>query len=106
MQLRLTLPLTYVLAPFLLLSVGLVLVNGNDNLRVAYEWKQIDFKYINDEQKRLYLGEGEESETAVPFGLEVFRNRLFLTFPRWRKGVAASLAYLDLNGKQKSTEIR
>lgn len=70
-------------------------VKCNDNLRVAYEWKQIEFQYRNaiDRDNSLH-----NPNNAIPVGLEVYKSRLFITLPRWREGVPASLAYLDLNG--------
>lgn len=70
----------------------------NDNLRVAYEWKEIDFKYPSKELRQLAIESYEfVPENVIPVGLEVYRSRLFVTLPRWREGVPASLAYLDLN---------
>ena len=71
-----------------------------DNLRVAYQWKQIDFEYPNiDERQAAITNLTFISENVIPVGLEVYKNRLFITLPRWKKGVPASLAYIDLNGK-------
>ncbi|XP_055919177.1 protein yellow [Eupeodes corollae] len=81
------------------IGIGLLtLAACNDNLRVAYEWKEIDFKYPSKEQKQLAIESYEFiPENVIPVGLEVYRSRLFVTLPRWREGVPASLAYLDLN---------
>lgn len=75
-------------------------VHSNDNLRVAYEWKEIDFKYANAEERWSAIERYEfKPNNVIPFGIEVYQSRLFVTLPRWRDGVPASLAYLDLNGK-------
>lgn len=77
-----------------------VSVVANDNLRVAYQWKQIDFEYPNIEERQAAIAnETFIQENVMPVGLEVYKNRLFITLPRWKKGVPASLAYIDLNGK-------
>lgn len=70
-------------------------IECNDNLKVAYEWKQIEFQYKNaiSQNSTLY-----NKNNVIPVGLEVYKSRLFITLPRWREGVPASLAYLDLNG--------
>ncbi|KAM8717110.1 hypothetical protein ACLKA7_003908 [Drosophila subpalustris] len=84
------------LAAALMLSVGLVA--GKDNLRVAYEWREMDFKYDSPDQRWSAIESGAfKPANAIPFGLEIYRHRLFITLPRWRDGVPASLAYLDLN---------
>ncbi|EDW04015.1 GH11563 [Drosophila grimshawi] len=80
----------------LLLIVGVAA--GKDNLHVEYEWREMDFKYDNPDQRWTAIEQGAFKPTSViPFGLEVYRHRLFVTLPRWRSGVPASLAYLDLN---------
>lgn len=81
-----------------LLWVGVVA--GKDNLRVAYEWREMDFKYATQEQRWNEIERGNfKPAQVIPFGLEVAGHRLFVTLPRWRDGVPASLAYLDLNGE-------
>lgn len=75
-------------------------VHSNDNLRVAYEWKEIDFKYASPEERWSAIENFDfKPENVIPFGIEVYQSRLFVTLPRWHEGVPASLAYLDLNGK-------
>jgi hypothetical protein len=80
-----------------------LLVSGavaNDNLKVVYQWKQIDFEFESVQKRQEDIQNGNFiQENVIPIGLEVYKNRLFLTLPRWKKGVAASLAYIDLNGK-------
>lgn len=84
----------------ILLALLVTGVVANDNLRVAYQWKQIDFEFPNiDERQAAITNLTFISENIIPVGLEVYKNRLFVTLPRWKKGVAASLAYIDLNGK-------
>lgn len=86
-----------------LLLLWAVSALANDNLRVAYEWREMDFKYASPDQKWSAIERGEfKPANVIPFGLEVAGHRLFVTLPRWRDGVPASLAYLDLNGKRLS----
>lgn len=74
-------------------------VSGMDNLRVAYEWKQIDFEFTSDKAKEDAIVNKEYiRENNLPLGLEVYKDRLFITVPRWKSGVAASLTYIYLNG--------
>lgn len=72
-------------------------------LDVIFEWKELDFAYPNSRLRQ----EAVESQSFipsnnVPVGLEVWKNKLFITVPRWKRGVPASLAYVYLNqtGKQ------
>jgi len=91
----------------MLVLVVVATVSANDNLRVAYQWKQIDFEYPNiDERQAAILNSTFISENVIPIGLEVYKNRLFVTLPRWKKGVPASLAYIDLNGTKYIETVR
>lgn len=84
-----------------LLCVGVAV--AKDNLHVAYEWREMDFQYDSPDQRWSAIERGAfKPANVIPFGLEVYRQRLFVTLPRWRDGVPASLAYLDLNGKYQS----
>ncbi|XP_017461593.1 PREDICTED: protein yellow [Rhagoletis zephyria] len=71
-----------------------------DNLRVAYEWKEMDYKYENAEARWTAIENHEfRPDNVIPFGLEVYRSRMYVALPRWRDGVPASLAYFDLDDK-------
>lgn len=85
-----------------LLAFTLVMpfVAANDNLRVAFQWRQMDFEFRNDADRR----DAIENATfipnnVIPMGIEVYKDRLFITLPRWKSGVPATLTYIDLNGK-------
>lgn len=70
-----------------------------DNLNVAYEWKELDFDFPSPEARRVAIEMGEFiPENNLPLGLEVYGDRLFVTVPRWKSGVPASLTYIHLNG--------
>lgn len=80
-----------------LLSASCIL--GNDNLEVRFQWKQVEFDYPSAETRRHAIETGEFiQENNLPLGLEVFGERLFITVPRWKKGVPASLTYINLSG--------
>lgn len=74
-----------------------------DNLRVAFQWKQVDYAWPNDDTKKLFPAYKQEDN--VPLGLEVAGDRLFITVPRWRQGVAASLNYIRLNDTRQSPPL-
>lgn len=82
------------------------LVAANDNLSIAYEWKEIDFAYRTQQDRADAIASGEfVAANVIPVGLEVYQHRLFLTLPRLKTGVPASLAYINLNGKKDTQKI-
>ncbi|XP_021711969.1 protein yellow-like [Aedes aegypti] len=73
---------------------------ANDNLRVAYQWSQIDFEFPSEAARSSAIASGDYiAENVIPVGLEVYKRRLFLTLPRWKAGIPASLAYININGE-------
>ncbi|CAH0715827.1 unnamed protein product, partial [Brenthis ino] len=74
-----------------------------EQLDIIYEWKELDFEFPSPEARQ----EAIESrnfipENNIPMGLEIFGDRLFITVPRWKYGVPASLNYINL--KDNSTK--
>lgn len=83
------------------LTAIVCVAKANDNLRVAYQWKQIDFEYQNFDDRQAAISNGTFiQENVIPVGIEVYKNRLFITLPRIKNGVPASLAYIDLTGEK------
>ncbi|GAB0100642.1 hypothetical protein DMENIID0001_167100 [Sergentomyia squamirostris] len=73
---------------------------GNDNLQVAYQWNQMDFNFSNVQHRESAIKSGQYvPSSVVPVGIEVQTDRLFITLPRWKKGVPASLAYINMNAQ-------
>lgn len=85
-----------------LLSTGLCM----DNLRVAFQWRILDFDYPSEEIRSQAIQRKEFiPENNLPLGLEVYKDRVFVTVPRWKAGVAASLAYINLNDTDQSPKL-
>lgn len=75
---------------------------ANSNLQTKYKWNLIDFKYEKAEDRQNDIGNRKFIPTnVIPVGLDVYaeKNKLFVSLPRLKNGVPASLAYIDLNGK-------
>lgn len=71
-----------------------------DNLNVAFQWRQLDFAFTSDQHRQDAIAKGEfVQENNLPLGLEVHDERVFITVPRWKSGVAASLTYIKLSGE-------
>lgn len=67
---------------------------------VVYEWRQLEFAYGSFLERQRAILSGEFIPTNnVPLGIDRYRSRLFVTVPRWKSGVPASLATLPLPGK-------
>lgn len=74
---------------------------------VIYEWRQLDFEYPTflDRQRAILSGDFIPTNN-LPLGIDRWRNRLFVTMPRWKNGVPASLATLPLPALDRSPPMR
>ncbi|XP_022161165.1 protein yellow-like isoform X1 [Myzus persicae] len=69
----------------------------NDRLREVYSWKQMDFAFPDQRTRQAAIASGEYVQANnLPLGLEVWRDKLFITVPRWKSGVASTLNYVSL----------
>lgn len=75
---------------------------ANNNLQIKYEWKAIDFKYETAEDRQAAIdNQSYIPANVIPVGLDIHEKRLFLSLPRLKHGVPASLAYINMEGKNE-----
>lgn len=71
--------------------------------QTVYEWKSVDYVFPNEMVKQQYLSsEKYIPQNNMPLGLHIWKDKMFVTVPRWRKGVAANLNYISLNDTSRS----
>ncbi|VVC38830.1 Hypothetical protein CINCED_3A017841 [Cinara cedri] len=76
----------------------------NDRLQEVFSWSQLDFVFPDQETREAAIASGEYIQANnMPLGLEVWRDKLFLTVPRWKAGVVSTLNYVTLGaGTEKN----
>lgn len=68
-----------------------------NNLHIKYQWKTIDFNFTSAEKRQDAIDKQTFiPNNVIPIGLDVYKDRLFLSFPRLKRGVPASLAYINM----------
>lgn len=68
---------------------------------LRFAWKQVDYAWDNPSQRETAVKDGVfVQENNIPLGLAKWKNKLFVTVPRWKNGVASSLNYVDVDGPQ------
>ncbi|KDR24297.1 Protein yellow, partial [Zootermopsis nevadensis] len=84
----------------LVVTVTAFAVKGEDPSEVfgvIYEWNKLDFTWPDDSFKARFLDSSQFiPENTTISGVKVWRDRLFVTLPRWRRGVPATLASIPL----------
>uniref|UniRef100_A0A1B6DJW0 Bee-milk protein n=1 Tax=Clastoptera arizonana TaxID=38151 RepID=A0A1B6DJW0_9HEMI len=79
---------------------------GKGKLYEVFSWKQLDFQFPNNTIRNSLL----HSKKYIPennnmLGLEVWKDKLFITVPRWYTGVASTLNYVSLHNTNKSPQL-
>ncbi|XP_066158025.1 protein yellow [Euwallacea fornicatus] len=73
-------------------------VSALANLEEVFAWKELSFVWPSDEFRANAIKSGDYvPENNLPLGIEKWKNKLFITVPRWKKGVAATLGYVPLD---------
>ncbi|XKL69647.1 hypothetical protein PGB90_007416 [Kerria lacca] len=68
-----------------------------------FSWEKIDFHYESEEARRHAIETNEYiPENNIPFGIELWREKLILTIPRRRPGVPSTLNYVYLNSSSNN----
>ncbi|GAB0089073.1 protein yellow [Sergentomyia squamirostris] len=70
-------------------------------LEEVFRWKEVEYEWPDGVIPKDY-----KAANNLPLGLDVWRNKLFITVPRWKDGVASSLNYIDLNSGISSGKLR
>lgn len=78
----------------------------NDRLQEVFSWSQLDFVFPDQQTREAAIASGEYIQANnMPVGLEVWRDKLFLTVPRWKAGVVSTLNYVTLGAGNYSIYI-
>lgn len=69
---------------------------------LRFAWKMVDYVWDSPDQRETAVKDGLFVQiNNLPLGLARWKNKLFVTVPRWRNGVASSLNYIDVDGPQE-----
>nr|QHN70685.1 yellow-h3 [Limenitis arthemis astyanax] len=72
-------------------------------LETLYRWKQIDFDFPTPQHRNMAIQNGEFNQiNVIPLGVERWKNRAFISTPRWKKGVPATLSSVPIAAQEES----
>jgi hypothetical protein len=70
----------------------------------VFSWRQMDFAYPSEEVRRFAKYTGDFIPANInPIGVAAAGSRVFITMPRWRVGVPATLATVQFTGNRTSS---
>lgn len=82
----------------LLLITLITLTSGAVKFQERFNWRQLDWVFPNPQIRERAIASGDFIPTnGLPVGIERWQNKLFMSVPRWRNGIPATLNYIDMN---------
>nr|XP_033183243.1 protein yellow-like isoform X1 [Bombus vancouverensis nearcticus]XP_033183244.1 protein yellow-like isoform X1 [Bombus vancouverensis nearcticus]XP_033193098.1 protein yellow-like isoform X1 [Bombus vancouverensis nearcticus]XP_033193100.1 protein yellow-like isoform X1 [Bombus vancouverensis nearcticus] len=76
-------------------------------MELVYAWSTIDYTYDSVEARDSAIYDGDFiAENNLPLGLEIWRDKVFITLPKWKDGIPVTLATVPKPSKTKSPKLR
>lgn len=70
-------------------------------LEQKYQWKNLEFAWPSESAKEEAITSGRYvAYNNLPLGLDVWNDKIFITVPRWKAGVASSLNYIRISDQK------
>ncbi|KAH8298694.1 hypothetical protein KR018_006897, partial [Drosophila ironensis] len=80
---------------------------SESKIETINEWKYLDFDYPTFVDRQRAIRNGDfVPKNNLPLGIDKYSNRLFITTPRWKDGVPASIGTIPYPTKENSPAIK
>lgn len=77
---------------WLLVTILVVVVLCHEPFQVIFEWKSIDVQWESEDEREYAIARGEYiAANNFPTTVKFWRDKMYLTFPRWKDGVPVTL---------------
>ncbi|EFN87184.1 protein yellow [Harpegnathos saltator] len=85
------------------LVVSLAVATTGHTFDTVYSWKQVEYKLPNDSIQNEFIASGDYvPENNMPLGLAVWHKKIFVTVPRWKRGVLATVNSFSMDDSSPS----
>ncbi|XP_072396946.1 protein yellow isoform X2 [Diabrotica undecimpunctata] len=75
-------------------------------LQEHFQWNILDYEFPTEAIRRNALLTGRfKPENNLPVGIEIWQDKLFVSVPRWKEGIPATLNYVPLNSPVKNPRL-
>jgi len=71
--------------------------NALSSYETVFAWKQLDFSFPDQWNQSAFI-----SENNIIAGVKIHQDKMFLTVPRWRHGVPATLNFVHIPAQNQS----
>lgn len=79
--------------------------NASGKLVRRFAWKYMDYAFTPEERMKAILSGRYIPENNLPVGIEVVGDRMFISVPRWDKGVPSTLNWLSLGPESAESPL-
>ncbi|KAG5881609.1 hypothetical protein JTB14_030306 [Gonioctena quinquepunctata] len=81
-------------------------VLGTLKLQEHFQWNIIDYEYPTEDARTKAILTGRfKPENNLPVGIEIWNDKMFVSVPRWKEGIPATLNYIPLNSPVKNPRL-
>ncbi|XP_011869929.1 PREDICTED: protein yellow-like [Vollenhovia emeryi] len=88
---------------FYLLFLACLAIATSHTFDTIYSWQQVEFQFPNDTIRNKYIASGDYiPENNMPLGLAVWHKKMFVTVPRWKKGVLSNINSFSMDDDKDS----
>lgn len=85
------------------------ILSQNTRFNERYSWRTLNFQFPDEQSRQRAINSRDYIPiNNVPLGTEIWRNRFFVTVPRWLTGIASTLNFFTINntGKRAFSPVR
>ncbi|KYQ52168.1 Protein yellow [Trachymyrmex zeteki] len=76
-------------------------------MELVYAWSMVDFEFDSIDARDKAIFEGDYiAENNLPLGLGVWRDKVFITLPKWKTGIPVTLATVPRYSKTRSPKLK
>ncbi|KAG5680008.1 hypothetical protein PVAND_009541 [Polypedilum vanderplanki] len=87
----------------LLLTLFLITDINCSQLVEKFTWRELEYSWSTEDAKQEAIRNGNYiPSNNLPLAFDVWRDKIFLTVPRWKTGIASTLSYIENSNNEKS----
>ncbi|CAK9831395.1 Protein yellow [Anthophora retusa] len=89
-----------------LLLVAFLTVASCHEFKTIHSWNYVKFNFPNETIQNALITSGDYvPENNMPLGVQVWEDKIFITVPRWKNGVASNLNYFTKGDPSKTPKL-
>lgn len=93
----------WLLIEILLLTLAVELLTQNTRFNERYSWSTLNFQFPDEQSRQAAINSRDYVPiNNVPLGTEIWRDRFFVTVPRWLTGIASTVNFFTMNNAGKN----